>query len=388
MKKDSRKDVPVSNRSAIRNYDTILSAVVDLLESARRTSVRTINTIMTATYWEIGRKIVDHEQEGKDRATYGKELLQRLGTDLTAKFGRGFGWRNLYQMRSFYLAYPRILQTPSAKSESANNSQIFQTLSGKSYLATLATRFQLPWSHYGKLLGVRNSSARIFYEAEALRDGWSVRQLERQISTQFYERTALSRNKAAMLKKGAKSLSEDFVTPEEEIKDPFILEFLGLKDEYSENDLEEALIHKLETFLLELGGDFAFIGRQRRLRIGDEWYRVDLLFFHRRLRCLVIIDLKLGKFTHADAGQMHLYLNYAKEHWAHTGENPPVGLILCAQKDSAVAHYALEGLPNKVLAAEYRTALPDERTLAAQLEQLRRMLDGRSITRPRKQIRQ
>lgn len=381
MKKDSRKDVSVSNRSTIRNYDTILSAVVDLLESARRTSVRTINTIMTATYWEIGRKIVDHEQEGKDRATYGKELLQRLGADLTAKFGRGFGWRNLYQMRSFYLAYPRILQTPSAKSESANNSQIFQTVSGKSYLATLATRFQLPWSHYVKLLGVRNSNARIFYEAEALRGGWSVRQLERQISTQFYERTALSRNKAAMLKKGAKPLSEDSVTPEEEIKDPFILEFLGLKDEYSENDLEDALIHKLESFLLELGGDFAFIGRQRRLRIGDEWYRVDLVFFHRRLRCLVIIDLKLGKFTHADAGQMHLYLNYAKEHWAHAGENPPVGLILCAQKDSAVAHYALEGLPNKVLAAEYRTALPNEKILAAELERTRKILEGRSKTK-------
>lgn len=377
MKKNSREVVLVSNRSAIRGYDAILSDVVDLLESARRTSVRTINTIMTATYWEIGRKIVDHEQEGKDRATYGKELLQRLGADLTAKFGRGFGWRNLYQMRSFYLAYPRILQTPSAKSESANNSHIFQTVSGKSYLATLATRFQLPWSHYVKLLGVRNSNARIFYEAEALRGGWSVRQLERQISTQFYERITLSRNKAAMLKKGAKPLSEDFVTPEEEIKDPFILEFLGLKDEYSENDLEEALIHKLETFLLELGGDFAFIGRQRRLRIGDEWYRVDLLFFHRRLRCLVIIDLKLGKFTHADAGQMHLYLNYAKEHWAHTEENPPVGLILCAQKDSAVAHYALEGLPNKVLAAEYRTALPDEKFLAAELERTRRMLEDR-----------
>ena len=141
-----------------------------------------------------------------------------------------------------------------------------------------------------------------------------------------------------MLKKGAKALPEDTVTHEEEVKDPFVLEFLGLKDEYSENDLEEALILQLENFLLELGGDFAFVGRQRRLRIGDEWYRVDLLFYHRRLRCLVIIDLNLGKFTHSDAGQMHLYLNYAREHWTHPNENPPVGLILCAQKDYAVAH--------------------------------------------------
>ncbi len=388
MKKDPRKLVPVSNRSAVKGYDTILSDVVDLLESARRASVRTINTIMTATYWEIGRRIVEYEQGGHGKADYGKKLIDRLVIDLTEKFGRGFGRSNLFQMRSFYLAYSTIVQTPSGQLNNKNSAQIFQTPSAKSYLATLATRFQLPWSHYVKLLGVRNSNARIFYEAEALRGGWSVRQLERQISTQFYERTALSRNKAAMLKKGAKPLTEDFVTPEEEIKDPFILEFLGLKDEYSENDLEEALIHKLETFLLELGGDFAFIGRQRRLRVGDEWYRVDLVFFHRRLRCLVIIDLKLGKFTHADAGQMHLYLNYAKEHWTHAGENPPVGLILCAQKDSAVAHYALEGLPNKVLAAEYRTALPDEKFLAAELERTRKRLEERSITRLRKRVRQ
>ena len=182
-----------------------------------------------------------------------------------------------------------------------------------------------------------------------------------------------------MLKKGAEANPEDAVTPEEEIKDPFVLEFLNLKDEYSENDLEEALIQHLEKFLLELGGDFAFIGRQRRLRVGDQWFRVDLVFFHRILRCLVIIDLKVGKFTHADAGQMHLYLNYARENWTHKDENPPVGLILCAEKDAAVARYALEGLPNKVLAAEYRMALPDEKVLAAELEHTCRMLEERTM---------
>ena len=153
-----------------------------------------------------------------------------------------------------------------------------------------------------------------------------------------------------MLRKGSEVRPEDAVSPEEEIKDPFVLEFLGLRDEYSESELEAALILQLENFLLELGGDFAFVGRQRRLRVGDEWYRVDLLFFHRRLRCLVVIDLKLGKLTHADAGQMHLYLNYAREHWTNPGENPPVGLILCAHRDAAVARYALEGLPNRPLA--------------------------------------
>ena len=179
--------------------------------------------------------------------------------------------------------------------------------------------------------------------------------------------------------KGQKALAEDRVLPEEEIKDPYVLEFLRLKDEYSETDLEEALIRHMQTFLLELGGDFCFIGRQKRLRIGDEWYRVDLVFFHRRLRCLVIIDLKIGKFTHADAGQMHLYLNYAREHWAQKGENPPVGLILCAQKDEAIARYALEGLPNKVMASEYRMALPNEKELVTEIERTQAMLHDRQM---------
>jgi hypothetical protein len=184
------------------------------------------------------------------------------------------------------------------------------------------------------------------------------------------------------LRRGEPRHPEDTVTAEEEIKDPYVLEFLGLKDEYSETEIEAALIEKLETFLLELGGDFTFVGRQRRLRVGDEWYRIDLLFFHRRLRCLVIIDLKLDKFTHADAGQMHLYLNYAREHWMLAGENPPVGLILCAEKDSALARYALEGLPNKVLAAEYRMALPNERLLAEEIGRTRKALEARRKARP------
>lgn len=332
---------------------------------------------MTATYWEIGRRIVEFEQGGRSRAEYGDELLKRLAADLTAKAGRGFAWRNLYQMRAFFQAYPRILQTVSAKS----SEQKLQTLSAKSDVATLAARFPLPWSHYVRLLSVENPLARSFYEAEALRGGWSVRQLDRQVSTLFYERMALSRDKAAVLKKGGRAKAQDTVTPEEEIKDPVLLEFLGLKDEYSESQLEEALIRHLESFLLELGGDFAFVGRQRRLRIGDEWYRVDLLFFHRRLRCLVVVDLKLGKFTHADAGQMHLYLNYAREHWKRPDENPPVGLILCAQKDSALARYALENLPNKVLAAEYKVALPAEKTLAAEIDRTRKLLEARAGNR-------
>ncbi len=366
MAKSSKKTAIMNDDSSIIGYDTVLSDVIDLLESARRVSARTINSIMTATYWEIGRRIVEYEQVGAKRAEYGKELLKKLSIDLKARFGRGFSERNLEQMRLFYIGWP-ISQTLSAKS----NGDIVENI--------LLKRFSLPWSHYVRLLSVNKPDARAFYEAEALKGGWSVRQLDRQISTLFYERTLLSKNKAAMLKKGTEGKPEDAITPEEEIKDPFVLEFLNLKDEYSENDLEEALIQHLEKFLLELGGDFAFIGRQRRLRISDQWFRVDLVFFHRILRCLVVIDLKVGKFTHADAGQMHLYLNYACENWTHKDENPPVGLILCAEKDAAVARYALEGLQNKVLAAEYRMVLPDEKVLAAELEHTRRMLEGRTM---------
>ncbi|MBF0131903.1 MAG: YhcG family protein [Magnetococcales bacterium] len=210
-------------------------------------------------------------------------------------------------------------------------------------LPAIAAAFPLPWSAYVRLLSVKNELARSFYATEALRCGWSVRQLNRQINSQFYERTVLSRNKAAMLQKAELAEPDDTLTPEQTIKDPFVLEFLNLKDEYSDSDLEDALIQHLADFLLELGDDFAFVGRQRRLRIDDNWFRVDLLFFHRRLRCLLVIDLKVGKFSYADAGQMHLYLNFAREHWMKPSENPPVGLILCAEKGAAEAHYKVRG---------------------------------------------
>lgn len=370
---------------AVPGYEAVLEDVVGLVAAARRASARTVNAIITTTYWSIGCRIVEQEQRGAARAGYGEELVQRLSRDLSERFGRGFGRRNLFQMRAFYLAYRRIPQAWPAQSRVLPGAEKVQTPSAlftPESAAAAGRSFPLPWSHYVRLLSVRNPEARRFYETEALRGGWSIRQLDRQINSQFYERTALSRNKVAMLRRGEKRQPEDTITPEEEIKDPYVLEFLGLKDEYSETEVEAALIEKLETFLLELGGDFTFVGRQRRLRVGDEWYRIDLLVFHRRLRCLVVIDLKLGKFTHADAGQMHLYLNYAREHWMLAGENPPVGLILCAAKDSAVAHYALEGLPNKVLAAEYRTALPDERLLAEEVGRTRHQLEAHGRAGP------
>jgi len=380
------------NQLAIESYEGLLQGVVHLLERARTASARSVNAVMTSTYWEIGRRIVEYEQKGERRAAYGQALLARLAADLAGKFGRGFSERNLAKMRLFYLSW-KIPPTLTAKSPdavitdggkpptaSAKSAPIVgikpEALEAEGAPYSSPVRFPLPWSHYVRLLSVENPEARAFYEKEALRSGWSARQLDRQISTLFYDRTLLSRKKAAMLKKGSSKAPGDTVTPEEEIKDPLVLEFLGLKDEYSESALEEALILHLEHFLLELGNDFAFVARQKRLRVGDEWYRIDLVFFHRRLRCLILIDLKTGKFTHADAGQMNLYLNYAREHWTHPEENPPVGLILCAKGDEAMAHYALGNLRNKVLASEYRLALPAEKQLVEELARTQKAFEG------------
>lgn len=361
-------------------YSAVHSEIVLLLDAARRAAVRSVNAVMTATYWEIGRRIVECEQGGAERAGYGEALLKHLSVDLSARFGRGFGVDSLESMRLFYLSYPpgRISELLVRKSVLPDQTSNSESLIRKFDLTQLAQIFPLSWTHYIHLTRrTRSAEERQFYEAEALRGGWSVRQLDRQISSQFYTRALLSKNKSAMLEKGSLAMAADLVTPEEAIKEPVVLEFLGLKDEYSESELEEALIHRLEDFLLELGGDFAFVGRQRRLRIGESWFRVDLLFFHRRLRCLVIIDLKIGELSHADAGQMHMYCNYAREHWTLPDENPPVGLILCARHNAAVARYALDGLPNKVLAAEYQTVLPDVQLLADELARTQREFEAR-----------
>jgi predicted nuclease of restriction endonuclease-like (RecB) superfamily len=345
--------------SGFAEYETLLLDVSRLLEHARQSAGRAVNAVMTATYWQIGRRIVEQEQQGSDRASYGEELVARLAKDLTTRFGRGFSRTNVFQMRQFFLAYREKLQTLPGLSKAESIIQTASELSAN-------PAFPLSWSHYVRLLTVPAEQARSYYESESLRGGWSVRELDRQIASRAYERL---RGKRTSSISNAARPAADY-----EIRDPFVLEFLNLKDEYSESDLENALIAGLERFLLELGNDFTFVARQRRLRVGTEWYRVDLLLFHRRLRCLVVIDLKIGKFTHSDAGQMNLYLNYAREHWSLPDENPPVGLILCSEQDSAVAHYALEGLRNTVLAREYQLALPDERRLAKQIEETRHRL--------------
>jgi len=403
----TRRAVAPKKRAAkampLAEYPKLLSEVAGLLHEARRTSVRAVNAAMTAVYWQIGRHIVEFEQRGARRAEYGDRLLQRLALDLTVRFGRGFSQPNLHKFKQFFLAYrsAKILSTLSIESSRPPASRNFlSTASIKSPArrpeksdgrrrkqsssipalsgVQIAAAFPLSWSHYVRLLSVEDEAARDFYHTEALRCGWSVRQLDRQIASIFYERTAFSRDKEKMLAGAGEARSGEILSPAEEFKDAYVLEFLQLKDEYSETELEEALIHRLEDFLMELGGDFTFMGRQRRLRIGGEWYRIDLLFFHRRLRSLVIVDLKVGKFTHSDAGQMHLYLNYAREHWTHPDENPPVGLILCSSSDAAVAKYSLGGLPNKVMASQYKLALPDERLLAKEIDKARESIERRT----------
>ena len=375
-------------------YGRLLADISGLLEQARRTAARSVNAVLTSTYWQIGRRIVEHEQHGTARAEYGGTLMQQLAKDLTTRHGRGFSVQGLYKMRGFYLGW-EILPTPSGKFEAkaklptvsgksisakvhapSRELLIVQTPSAQSILLT-GDVFPLSWSHYTRLLAVDKPHARAFYESEAIRGGWSVRQLDRQISTQFYERTAHSKKPAAMMARGQVARPEDTVSMQDEVRDPYLLEFLNLKDEYSESELEEALVRHLETFLLELGAGFTFVARQKRIRIGDEWYRIDLLLFHRRLRCLVVIDLKIGKFTHADAGQMNLYLNYAREHMMEPGENDPVGLILCSAKNDTVVHYAMGGINAKVFASHYLTILPDPETLRQEIVTTQRAIEVR-----------
>ena len=363
-----------------QDYDALLTGVSGLLNQSRTATARVVNGLMTATYYELGRRIVEFEQGGKERAGYGEELIDRLSVDLAKKFGRGFSRSNLFQIRAFYIEWG-IVQTVSgqfqirAKPAAEVKTQSLAGFSGS--LFTTET-FPLPWSNYVRLMTVPNRTARGFYEEEAIKGGWSVRQLDRQISTQFYERLSGSKRKEELLAKAHVPLPDDAIDPAHLVRDPYILEFLNLTDEYGESDLEEAIIRNLEGFLVELGRGFTFVARQRKIRIDAQWYKIDLLLFHRRLRCLVVIDLKIGPFTHADAGQMNLYLNYAKEHMMEPGENDPVGLILCSEKSNTVVRYAMGGIKATVFASEYLTALPTEDELRAAIERTKQSLNPRT----------
>ena len=371
----------VKKNIEIENYSSLITDLASLIEQGRKTAVRYVNTALVATYWLMGRRIVEYEQKGKERAEYGEALLKKISADLTPRFGKGFTDRNLGHMRQFYIIYQEIRHTLCAElpeERTGKNSHtvraellpISQAVSEVS--ETLSRKFPLSWSHYRLLMRLDEPFKREFYETECIRGSWSVRQLDRQIQSMLYERTALSKRKLAVISKAHEKPIA--VRPEDEIKDPYILEFLGLRDEYSESQLEEALVRHLEHFLLELGIGFTFVARQKRITLEGSHYRLDLLLYHRILRCLVAIDLKIGEFTHADAGQMNLYLNYLKDKEKLPEENNPIGLILCSDKKRTVVEYALGGMSNKIFASKYKLQLPDPEVLKTELEHERQRL--------------
>ena len=365
------------------SYSTLIAEITALIEKGRKNAVKYVNTALVSTYWLVGRRIVEYEQKGKVRAEYGEALLDKISKDLSPRFGKGFSERNLELMRKFYLAYS-ISQTLSAESSVDKKKQtppaelsISQTVSG--IFETVMHNFPLSWSHYCLLMRLDEPLKRDFYEAECVNGNWSVRQLDRQIQSMLYERTALSKRKLAVIAKAhGKAIK---LRPEDEIKDPYILEFLGLKDEYSESQLEEALIHYLEHFLLELGNGFTFIARQKRINLEGSFYRLDLLLFHRVLKCLVAIDLKIGEFTHADAGQMNLYVNYLRDKEKLSDENEPIGIILCTDKKKTVVEYALGGMTNRIFASKYKLRLPDPELLKSEIEnEKQRLLEMKIVS--------
>lgn len=325
-----------------------------LLHEARSAVARNINTAMVMTYFEIGRMIVVDEQQGKRRAGYAEETLKNLSLDLTKEFGKGFSERNLENMRKFYLLYSaKIPQTVSAKSE---------TLSRISH-----ETFPLSWSHYVFLIRLPEDERR-FYEIEAVKQNWSLRELERQFNSSLYERLALSRDKHRV-----KELSQKghiLSTPQDAIKEPYVLEFLGLKEEssYSETDLETAIINKIEHFLLELGKGFLFVGRQKRFTFDEEHFFVDLVFYNRLLRCFVLVDLKIGKLKHQDIGQMQMYVNYYDRLMKSPDENSTVGIILCKEAKKAVVEFTLPKGNEQIFARKYQLYLPSKEELKKQLE--------------------
>lgn len=327
-----------------KTYESIRS----ILEEARSNAYRAVNSELVQAYWQIGRIIVEEEQKGKARAGYGKALLKGLSKRLVLEFGEGFNERNLWHMRNFYNNFPKMN----------------------------ALRTELSWTHYRTLLRVENSGARDFYLIESINNNWSTRELERQINSLYYERIALSKDKQkviALSKKG-----QIVKNPQDIIKEQYFLEFLGFKEDksYLEKDIEQALINKLKDFVLELGKGFSFVARQKRINIDGDNYYVDLVFYNFILKCFVLIDLKIGKLTPQDIGQMDFYTRYFEKEEKIKGDNPTVGLILCSDKNETMAKYTLLQDTNKIFASKYRLYLPSETELKKELAKERERLEN------------
>ena len=333
------------NNEIDKIHKDVYSSIKELMDNARNSVAKEVNNILIQTYWEIGRIIVEDEQGNSDRAEYGKQLITDLSKRLTKEYGKGFSRSNLQNMRNFYLSYP-----------------ICQTLSGK-----------LSWSHYLELLSIEDKNKRSFYEKETVHANWSVRELKRQINTSLFERLLLSsgdENKEKVLDLALKG--NEIATPSDVIKDPYVFEFLGLPEEkpIMESDLEKALITHIEKFLLELGKGFMYVGSQQRVTLGNIHYYVDMVFYNKILRSYVLIELKTGKLMPEAVGQLNMYLNYYKAEVNDEIDNEPIGIILCTDKDSIHAEYALGSLSNKIFASKYTLYIPDREQLEEQVERV------------------
>lgn len=342
--------------SDLMPYKDLISQIGELLAKGREQAGRAVNTILVQTYWQIGRYIVEFEQGGNQKSEYGSELLNRLSRDLTIAYGKGFSRSNLFMFRKFYITFSKI-QTVSGQSGNR------QTLSDK-----------LSWSHYSEILKTDNNLEISFYIKQCEKENWSVRELNRQMKSLLFHRLANSKDKAGVLalaEKGAEIQSASHI-----IKDPYVFEFLGIpqQDQYLEGELEEKLIQNLEHFLLELGKGFAFVGRQYKITLSNRHFFVDLVFYHRILKCFVIIDLKRGEIEHNDIGQMNLYLNYFAKEENVEDDNPPIGIVLGAYKDNILVEYATANITNQLFVSKYQLYLPDKKQLQAELEKL--MEDG------------
>lgn len=323
--------------SNLSSKSNLYNQISKLLKEAKNSVIQSVNNTMTKTYFEMGKLIIEEEQNGNERAEYGKQLIPKLSKQLTAEFGRGFSTTNLKQMRTFYLAYSK----------------------GQ----TVSDEFNLSWSHYLMLMRLDNVAERKFYEIETAKNNWSLRELQRQFDSALYERLTLSRDK-----KGIKELSEKGQVVEkaqDALKDPYILEFLGLPEEnrYSETELEQKLIDKLEHFLLELGKGYTFVGRQERFSFDDKHFRIDLVFYNRLLQCFVLIDLKIGEISHQDIGQMQMYVNYYDRFVKLENENKTIGIILCKKKNETLVEITLPENNEQIFASEYQTVLPSKKEL-------------------------
>lgn len=376
--------LPVRPVIAVPVGTDVFKRIRAIWEASRTQVARSVNTAHVCANWLIGREIVEEEQFGTQRAEYGVELIEQLSMRLKKEYGEGFSITALKYMRALYLAYPHLLGIRHAVRDESRNAmpeselqighalrdQLTEPRKGAWQPGRLHTR--LSWMHYRTLLRVERKDVRAFYEIEAIRNGWSGRQLERQINSLLFERLLKSRDKDGVLALANKGLIVE--KPVDALKDPYVLEFLNLpeSERLQESRVERALISQLQAFLLELGQGFAFVGRQKRLTLEADHFYPDLVFYHIRLRCYVIIDLKTGKLTHADLGQMQMYVNYYDREIAGPGDNPTVGLILCTDKNNAMVRYVLDKKGRQIFASRYQTHLPTEEELRVEL---RRGLD-------------